>query len=56
MLVLYTEKQLIRAYKAYIIEYCANHYSTPPDLETFRIMFESNKDLQDLASIGVLDN
>ena len=56
MLVLYTEKQLIRAYKAYIIEYCANHYSTPPDLETFRIMFESNKDLQDLASIGILDN
>ena len=56
MLVLYTEKQLIRAYKAYIIEYCANHYSTPPDLETFRIMFESNKDLQDLASSPVLDN
>ena len=56
MLTLYTEKQLIRAYKVYIIEYCANHYSTPPDLETFRTMFENNEDLQDLASIGILDN
>jgi hypothetical protein len=56
MLVLYTEKQLIRAYKVYILEYCANHYSVPPDLETFRIMFESNKDLQDLASLSILDN
>jgi hypothetical protein len=56
MLVLYTEKQLVRAYKVYIIEYCANHYSAPPDLETFRIMFESNEELQNLASSAVLDN
>ena len=56
MLVLYTEKQLIRAYKVFIIEHCSSHYSPPPDLETFRIMFENNEELQDLALESVLDN
>ena len=50
MLVLYTETQLIRAYKVYILEYCTNHYSVPPDLETFRTMFE--KFIQNFVVFG----
>jgi len=56
MLTLYTEKQLMRAYKVFIIKYCSSHYTTPPDLEIFRTMFENDKDLQDLALETVLDN
>ena len=56
MLTLYTEKQLMRAYKVFIIKYCSSHYTTPPDLEIFRTMFEKDEDLQDLALETVLDN
>jgi hypothetical protein len=56
MLTLYTEKQLMRAYKVFIIKYCSSHYDIPPELETFRIMFEEDEDLQDLALESVLDN
>ena len=54
MLTLYTEEQLLRAYKVYIKEYCTP--TTQPDLETFRIMFEDSLDIQELASESVLDN
>ena len=54
MLVLYTEEQLLRAYKVYIKDFCTP--TTQPDLETFRIMFEANEKIQELASKKVLDN
>ena len=56
MLTLYTEKQLMRAYKVFIVKYCSSHYASPPDLEIFRTMFEEDEDLQDLALESVLDN
>ena len=56
MLTLYTEKQLMRAYKVFIVKYCSSHYASPPDLEIFRTMFENDENLQDLALETVLDN
>ena len=46
MLVLYTEKQLERAYKIFLEEY---EGTIVPDLETFRIMYEASEELQELA-------
>ena len=46
MLVLYTEKQLEIAYRAFIADY---EGTTVPDLEAFRILFEASEELQELA-------
>ena len=46
MLVLYTEKQLKRAYKIFLADY---EGTTVPDLEAFRILFEVSEELQELA-------
>ena len=46
MLVLYTEKQLERAYKIFLEDY---EGTIVPDLETFRIMYEASEELQVLA-------
>jgi len=54
MLVLYTEEQLMRAYKVYIKDFCTP--ATEPSLEVFRIMFEDNESIQDLSLQVVLDN
>ncbi len=43
MLVLYTEKQLEKAYKAFLEDY---EGAIAPDLETFRIMYEASEELQ----------
>ena len=43
MLVLYTEKQLEKAYKAFLKDY---EGVIAPDLETFRIMYEASKELR----------
>ena len=48
MLLLYTEKQLHRAYKVYIRDYVARGDHIP-DIDTFRIMFEENEKIQQLA-------
>ncbi len=47
MLVLYTEEQLYRAYKVYLRDYCITN--AMPDLDTFRVMFEENEKIQQLA-------
>jgi len=54
MLTLYTEEQLMRAYKVYIKEFCTPE--TEPSLEVFRIMFEDNESIQNLSLHIVLDN
>jgi len=46
MLVLYTEKQLERAYKIFLADY---EGTIVPDLEAFRILFEASEELQELA-------
>ena len=46
MLVLYTEKQLERAYKVFLATY---EGTIVPDLEAFRILFEASEELQELA-------
>ena len=46
MLVLYTEKQLKRAYKIFVEDY---EGTIVPDLEAFRILFEVSEELQELA-------
>ena len=46
MLVLYTEKQLKRAYKVFLADY---EGTIVPDLEAFRILFEASEELQELA-------
>jgi len=46
MLVLYTEKQLERAYKIFVEDY---EGTIVPDLETFRIIYEASEELQELA-------
>jgi|APSaa5957512493_1039668.scaffolds.fasta_scaffold170700_2 hypothetical protein len=46
MLVLYTEKQLETAYRAFIADY---EGIIIPDLEQFRVLFEASEELQDLA-------
>ena len=43
MLVLYTEKQLEKAYKAFLEDY---EGVKAPDLETFRIMYEASEELR----------
>ena len=43
MLVLYTEKQLEEAYETFLEDY---EGTIVPDLETFRIMYEANKELR----------
>ena len=43
MLVLYTEKQLERAYKVFLTTY---EGTIVPDLEAFRILFEASEELQ----------
>ncbi len=43
MLVLYTEKQLERAYKTFLEDY---EGTIVPDLETFRIIYEASEELQ----------
>ena len=43
MLVLYTEKQLERAYKTFLEDY---EGTIVQDLETFRIMYEASEELQ----------
>ena len=43
MLVLYTEKQLEKAYKAFLEDY---EGVIAPDLETFRIMYEASEELR----------
>tara|TARA_R100001244_G_scaffold33815_1_gene31435 strand:- start:1040 stop:1204 length:165 start_codon:yes stop_codon:yes gene_type:complete len=54
MLVLYTEEQLMRAYKVYIREFCTP--AMEPDVETFRRMFEDSESIQNLSLQVVLDN
>ena len=46
MLVLYTEKQLERAYKIFLEDY---EGTIVPDLEAFRILYEISEELQELA-------
>ena len=46
MLVLYTEKQLKRAYKIFVEDY---EGTIVPDLEAFRILYEISEELQELA-------
>ena len=46
MLVLYTEKQLERAYRIFLADY---EGTIVPDLEAFRILFEISEELQELA-------
>ena len=46
MLVLYTEKQLKRAYKIFVEDY---EGTIVPDLEAFRILYEVSEELQKLA-------
>ena len=46
MLVLYTEKQLERAYKIFLADY---EGTIVPNLEAFRIIFEASEELQELA-------
>ena len=46
MLVLYTEKQLERAYRIFLADY---EGTIVPDLEAFRILFEVSEELQELA-------
>ena len=46
MLVLYTEKQLKRAYKVFLADY---EGTIVPNLEAFRIIFEASEELQELA-------
>ena len=46
MLVLYTEKQLERAYRIFLADY---EGTIVPDLEAFRILFEASEELQELA-------
>ena len=53
-MLLYTEEQLMRAYKVYIRDFCTPE--TEPDLEVFRIMFEDNESIQNLSLQVVLDN
>ena len=53
-MLLYTEEQLMRAYKVYVRDFCTPE--TEPDLEVFRIMFEDNETIQDLSLQVVLDN
>ncbi len=53
-MLLYTEEQLMRAYKVYVRDFCTPE--TEPDLEVFRIMFEDNESIQDLSLEVVLDN
>lgn len=48
MLLLYTEEQLHRAYKVYIRDYVTEEKHIP-DLDVFRIMFEQNEFVQQLA-------
>jgi hypothetical protein len=43
MLVLYTEKQLEKAYKAFLADY---EGTIVPDLEAFRILYEASEELQ----------
>ena len=47
MLVLYTEEQLERAYRVFIADYKG---TIVPDLEAFRVLFETSEELQELAS------
>jgi len=53
-MLLYTEEQLMRAYKVYVRDFCTPE--TEPDLEVFRIMFEDNESIQNLSLQVVLDN
>ena len=53
-MLLYTEEQLMRAYKVYVRDFCTPE--TEPDLEVFRIMFEDNESIQNLSLEVVLDN
>ena len=46
MLLLYTEKQLKRAYKIFVEDY---EGTIVPDLEAFRILYEVSEELQELA-------
>ena len=48
MLLLYTVEQLHRAYKVYIRDYVTEEKHIP-DLDVFRIMFEQNEFVQQLA-------
>ena len=48
MLLLYTEEQLHRAYKVYIRD-IVPEIDKIPDIDTFRIMFEENEKIQQLA-------
>ena len=53
-LVLYTEEQLMRAYKIYVLEYCTP--TITPDIETFRDMFEESEEIQNLADRELHEN
>ena len=53
-MLLYTEEQLMRAYKVYVRDFCTPE--TEPDLEVFRNMFEDNESIQNLSLQVVLDN
>ena len=46
MLVLYTEKQLERAYRIFLADY---EGTIVPDLEAFRTLYEISEELQELA-------
>ena len=54
MLTLYTEEQLMRAYKVYIKEFCTPEKE--PTIEVFRIMFEDKESIQKLSIHIVLYN
>lgn len=55
MLLLYTEEQLHRAYKVFVRDYVFDEHLCP-SLETFREMFEQDKNLQDLADEEVYEH
>ena len=54
-LLLYTEKQLLRAYKVYLEKHTTPG-SAGPTLEQFREWFEESQQLQDLADDNVSEH
>ena len=55
MLVLYTEEQLLRAYKVFIRKFCPADYMIPT-LDVFRAMFEDDETIQALADEEVYEH
>tara|TARA_R110002020_G_scaffold40739_3_gene120307 strand:- start:166 stop:327 length:162 start_codon:yes stop_codon:yes gene_type:complete len=53
-MLLYTEKQLHKAYKVYIRDYCT--FGKEPDIEIFRSMFEDSYFIQHLSKKEVYEH